>query len=309
MPEPYHSQHDGYLSHYQTTGEKKIIGIGREVQGKCKDGTKFDIDLRVSEVTIPHGKLYMGMFRDITERKNAEATQKQLIDKLTDSNTELERFAYVASHDLREPLRLVANFATLLKSEYRDKLDVEGKEYIGVIEESSARMHGMVGELLEYARIGNEEMRYSDVDMEAEFKHVLDNLAAFIKEHRATITHGPLPIVRGNPVQLMRVMQNLIGNAIKFHSPNVSPQISVGAEKTGPLWRFHVQDNGIGMASDYTQQIFEPFRQLHARNEYHGTGIGLAICKRIIEKHGGTIWATSEVGKGSTFYFTVPAQN
>jgi len=305
MPEPYHKEHDGYLGNYQKTGDKKIIGSGREVRGKRKDGTEFDIDLRVSEVRAPKRVLYMGMFRDITERKRMEKIQKQLIEKLGESNAELERFAYVASHDLREPLRLVANFAVLLKRQYASALDAEAKEYITIINDSATRMHSMVGDLLEYARIGNEEMRYSKVDMEEQICRVKYNLSSFIQDHQACVTHDPLPEVMGNALQLMRVLQNLVGNAIKFHANDVSPQVHVGAEKQENCWRFYVKDNGIGMAPEYTQQIFEPFRQLHARNEYMGTGIGLAICKRIVEKHGGTISAESTPGNGSVFYFTI----
>lgn len=308
MPEPYHGEHDGYLKHYQETGQRKIIGIGREVHGKRKDGTAFHIDLRVSEVMVPNRKLYMGMFRDITERKHEEQVRQQLIDKLAESNTELERFAYVASHDLREPLRIVANFSTLLGKDYGELLGNEAKDYLALIKEASSRMHGMVGDLLEYARIGSEEMGFATVDMNVELQHVLENLAAFIQENHAVVTYDKLPNVQGNPVQLMRLLQNLMGNAIKFHSKGVIPQVHVGVEEQGEMWKFTVRDNGVGMAKEYTQQIFEPFRQLHARNEYMGTGIGLAICKRIVEKHRGAIGVTSEKGKGSVFFFTLPKQ-
>lgn len=306
MPEPYHSEHDGYLAHYRKTGQKRIIGQGREVRGKRKDGSVFDIDLRVSEVKGAGRILYMGMFRDITERKRAEAQQSRLMDKLEESNAELERFAYVASHDLREPLRLVANFAMLLRKEYGETLNEEAKEYIAVINDSAARMHHMVGDLLEYARIGNEEMRYSKVSPNVEMEHVLENLASFIQEHHAVVTCDDLPEFMGNPVQIMRLFQNLVGNAIKFHAPGAAPAVHVGVEDGGEFWRFYVRDNGIGMAQEYTRQIFEPFRQLHMRDEYMGTGIGLAVCKRIVEKHRGVIWVESQLGSGSVFYFTVP---
>ncbi|MBI1274836.1 PAS domain S-box protein [bacterium] len=246
-----------------------------------------------------------GSLEDITHRKQAEEMQRHLMDKLAESNTELERFAYVASHDLRGPLRLIANFAALLKKEYARQLDSGGQEYIGVINESAMRMHSMVGDLLEYARIGNEEMRYSKVSMEDQMRQVKENLASFIAEHRASITHDALPEVMGNPIQLMRLLQNLVGNAIKFHAKDTLPQVHVSVKEQENYWRFEVKDNGIGMAPEYTTQIFEPFRQLHARNEYMGTGIGLAICKRIVEKHGGIIGVESEPEKGSVFYFTI----
>ncbi len=247
-----------------------------------------------------------GSLEDITERRKAEERQRQLVDKLAESNTELERFAYVASHDLREPLRLVANFAALLRKEYAGQLDAGAREYISVINDSATRMHGMVGDLLEYARIGNEEMRYSKVSMEEQMRRVMENLASFIEEHQATVTHDALPEVMGNPIQLMRLLQNLVGNAIKFHAKDVLPRVHIGVDERQDEWYFYVKDNGIGVASEYAAQIFEPFRRLHARNEYMGTGIGLAICKRIVEKHGGLIGVESEPGKGSMFYFTIP---
>lgn len=305
MPEPYHSEHDGYLDHYQKTKEKRIIGIGREVKGRRKDGTIFDIDLHVSEVIVPGKKIYMGMFRDITERKRTETIASQLMEKLEESNTELERFAYVASHDLREPLRLVANFARLLKKEYTGELNAVAGEYIEIITQSANRMYAMVSDLLEYARIGNEELTFSHVDLNKEMKHVLENLATAIEEHHAVITYDHLPTVMGNPVQLMRLLQNLAGNAVKFHAKGTSPKVHVSAVQDEGFWRFSIKDNGIGMAREYTDQIFEPFRQLHARNEYMGTGIGLAVCKRIVEKHHGKIWVESTLGKGSVFYFTL----
>lgn len=305
MPEPYRGEHDGYMQHHRDTGERRIIGLGREVKGRRKDGSEFDIDLRISEVQLPDRKLYMGMFHDITARKQAEATQAKLMAKLAESNTDLERFAYVASHDLREPLRIIANFATLFGDEVAEMNDT-AQQYLGIIQESASRMHAMVSDLLEYARIGNDEKRHAAVDMQLETQHVTENLNASIKEHQATVKFQNLPTLPGNPVQLMRLMQNLVGNAIKFHAEGVKPVVEIRAKANPGHWEFSVTDNGIGMEPQYIQQIFEPFRQLHGRNEYMGTGIGLAICKRIVEKHQGTIWAESQLGAGSTFYFTLP---
>ena len=306
LPDSNHGEQGDYFAQYQQENDKGIFGNGREVRGRRKDGTFFDIDLRVSEVHAPNRLLYMGMFRDITERKRAEKVQRQLMEKLTESNTELERFAYVASHDLREPLRLIATFSSILAKEYADALDDDAKEYITFIHKSAKHMYAMVGDLLEYARIGNEEMRYSNVSMSEQMQRVRENLASFIEEHHATLTQDALPDVMGNGVQFMRVLQNLVGNAIKFHAKDIVPKVHVSASDQGDAWRFTVQDNGIGMAEEYTQQIFEPFRQLHGRNEYNGSGIGLAICKRIVEKHGGNIGVESVLGSGSVFYFTIP---
>ena len=290
----------------QTEAENSVNRISREVKVRRKDGTMCDIGLSVSGIALPDRQLYLVMLSDITERKQAEAWQKELFDKLADSNAELERFAYVASHDLREPLRIVANFASLLTTEYSDVLDEAGEQYLSLINEASSRMHRMVGDLLEYARVGNEDNHFVAVDGDEKLRHVLINLSAIIEEQRAVVHCDPMPVLYGNRVQLLRLFQNLIGNAIKFHLPGVAPEVHVSVEDKGDQWQFEVRDNGIGMASQYTEQIFEPFRQLQARNEYIGTGIGLAICKRIVEKHHGHIWAESIIGEGSRFYVLLP---
>ena len=167
-------------------------------------------------------------------------------------------------------------------------------------------MHAMVGDLLEYARIGNEEILNGDVDTNLEMQHVLENLSSLITERNAKISYDDLPSFKGNPVQIMRLLQNLVGNAIKFSAFDVVPIVHVSAEDEQSHWRFDVRDNGIGIAPEYAKQIFEPFRQLHGRAEYKGTGIGLAICKRIVEKHGGIIGVHSALGSGSVFFFTIP---
>ncbi len=239
-------------------------------------------------------------------RKAANTTQRQLIEKLADSNTELERFAYVASHDMQEPLRMIASFGALLRSEYSSKLDANGQEYVHLVTESAIRMQNMVADLLEYARVGNDAVRLVVIDATEELQHVLENLSAAIHERRARVTCDPLPQVRVNPVQFMRLLQNLVGNGLKYQPEGALPQVHIAAEDQGDHWRFCVRDNGIGMPEEYLNQIFEPYKRLHTWDEYKGTGIGLALCKRIVENHGGKIWATSETGKGSAFYFTLP---
>jgi light-regulated signal transduction histidine kinase (bacteriophytochrome) len=234
------------------------------------------------------------------------AEREKLIKKLVESNGELERFAYVASHDMQEPLRMISNFGRLISEEYGNQLDKEGNEYVHLVTESAVRMQQIVEDLLEYARIDNEGMRLVTIDGTKEVKHVLESLSSIINELGACATYDPLPKLKGNSVQFMRLLQNLVGNALKYHAEGTAPQIHIGAEEQGEHWCFSIRDNGIGIPKEYATQIFEPFKRLHSWSEYQGTGIGLAICKKIVENHGGRIWAASEIGKGSTFYFTWP---
>jgi PAS domain S-box-containing protein len=248
---------------------------------------------------------FIAQIQDISERKQADMIKQELLHKLTESNTELERFAYVASHDMQEPLRMIANFSKLIAQEYSKKLDEEGQEYIRLITDSTLRMQAMVADLLEYARIGNDATRVGSVDGNKELNQVLVNLSETIREHSAVITHDDLPIFKGNPVQFMRLMQNLIDNGLKYQSAGTTAHVHIGVEDRGENWCISVRDNGIGIQQKYLTQIFEPFKRLHSWQQCQGTGLGLAVCKKIVENLGGTIWVTSEINKGSIFYFTV----
>ncbi len=299
MPEPYHTEHDSYLDNYNKTGDKKIIGIGREVKGKRKDGTTFPLDLSVSEVQVKGRRIYSGIVRDITDRKKAE-------EEIMRSNEELERFAYIASHDLQEPLRMVANFTNLLESDYGDQFDDQAAEYMSFITSAAQRMQDMVGDLLEYSRIGYESAGFTEVDSKSHTQLALNNLQEIIEETKAVITIEELPDIYVNAVRFSRLMQNLIGNAIKYRARDRTPEVRVKAVDKGNEWLFSVSDNGIGMKEEYLEQIFIIFKRLHSKQEYKGTGIGLAVCKKIVESFDGKIWAESNPGRGSTFYFTIP---
>ena len=306
MPEPYHSGHDGYLGSYITTGEAKIIGTaGREVQARRKNGEIFPIDLSVSAFTTDGVRHFSGIVRDITRAKLAEESRQRLLVRLMESNTELERFAYVASHDMQEPLRMVLNFSQIILKDYYERLDEEGREYLRIVADSAMRMRDMVQDLLEYARLGTDGLNVGEVDLGAELTHVTENLGGLIDETRAHITHDPLPVMRGSAVQLMRLMQNLVANAIKYHRPGVAPVIHVGVGETETHWEVSIADNGLGVDPSFAEQIFEPFRRLHTWDSIKGTGLGLAVGRKIAESHGGRIWVTSRPGEGSTFYFTV----
>lgn len=239
------------------------------------------------------------------ELKEREANLAQVIDKLTQSNTELERFAYVVSHDMQEPIRAVANFSSLLWHQYETKLDPAGQKYLSIITDSAKRLQAMVSDLLEYARVGQGARAREKTDVNQLMQYVLDNLKVTIDEHSAEVTYGTLPVLQGYPVQFMSLLQNLINNAIKYQPAGKVPHVRVAAEDKGDHYLFSVADNGIGIEPGNVEKIFEPFKRLHSYQEYTGTGLGLAVAKKIVDNHGGRIWVESVPGTGSVFYFTV----
>ena len=247
----------------------------------------------------------VGSMRDITERKQEEEKLNRIMAELARSNTELEQFAYIASHDLQEPLRMVASYTQLLARRYKGKLDADADEFIGYAVDGATRMQQLINALLDYSRVGTRAKPLEPTDCEAVFSNAIANLGAAIKETEAVVTHDHLPTVTADATQMVQVFQNLLGNSIKFHSEK-RPEIHVGAHRNGSEWIFSVRDNGIGIDPKYFERIFIIFQRLHGRNDYPGTGIGLALCKKIVERHKGRIWVESESGKGATFYFTIP---
>lgn len=317
MPEPYAHGHDEYLNNYLTTGVRKIIGLGREVSGMRKDGSTFPMDLAVSEMQVDGERLFIGVVRDITERKAADAQLHRTLDELSRSNEELQQFAYVASHDLQEPLRMVASYLQLLERRYKGRLDPDADEFIAYAVDGATRMKGLINDLLVYSRVGTKGKPFAPAQMEEVLAVALGNLGQLIQEQRAVVTHDPLPEVNGDAGQLVQLLQNLIGNAVKFHAEEL-PQVHVSArriaEGEGGLlsvgasdgWCFCVHDNGIGIEPKYREQIFGIFKRLHGRGEYPGSGIGLAVCRKILARHGGSIWVESGPGGGSDFCFAIP---
>ncbi len=245
------------------------------------------------------------------EQRVSERTMQlaRTMEKLTRSNQDLERFASIASHDLQEPLRMVKGFVELLAERYKDELDDKAKEYIGFAVDGAHRMSILVSDLLKYSRAGGQDLVLAPASLETLLDTVLINMQVAIGESGAVITHDPLPTVMVGAGLITQVIQNLIGNAIKFRRPNQPCQIHVSAEENGNDWVFSIRDNGIGIDPQSKDKIFVIFERLHGRDEYEGTGIGLAICKKIVERHGGRIWIESEPGKGTTFYFTIPNVN
>ena len=241
---------------------------------------------------------------DITDRKLVEEVLSRRATDLARSNAELEQFAYVASHDLQEPLRIVASYAQLLSRRYRDRLDADADEFIAYIVDGAVRMKQLINDLLAYSRVNAQGKDFVPVDCEEVLRLALANLRMAAEESGAALTHDPLPTVRGDASQLIQLFQNLIGNAIKFRG-NRSPLIHLSAEEKETEWLFSVRDNGIGIAPEYHDRIFIIFQRLHKREAYPGTGIGLAICRKIVERHGGTIRVEAAPGTGSIFYFTI----
>ena len=240
----------------------------------------------------------------IVRKRTQEALKNTLVD-LERSNKDLEQFAYVASHDLQEPLRMVASYTQLIEKRYAEKLDQDGRDFIKFAVSGANRMQTLINDLLSYSRIGTRANPLIPLDAHVPLGQARLNLNKTIGEASAIITNDELPVVMADETQLTQLFQNLIGNAIKFHKDGESPRIHIAAQQKTGEWVFSVQDNGIGIEAQYLQRIFVIFQRLHAREDYPGTGIGLAICKRIIERHGGKIWVESQPGRGSTFYFTL----
>lgn len=254
----------------------------------------------------------IGATRDITERKENEALLlelntrlKQRADELTASNVELERFAYIASHDMQEPLRMITSFLQLFKKKYEDQIDETAEQYIHFAVDGAERMKKLIMDLLEYSRVGSNKDDFAEIDANVLLKEVENVFLTRITEMKANLViNGPLPVIKGNKTQMFQLFQNLIGNALKYHTGE-SPEIQVDCKEESNQYVFSVKDNGIGIKPIFFEKIFVLFQRLHHKNEYSGTGIGLAICKKIVEKHGGKIWVASEPGKGSCFSFSI----
>ena len=286
-------------------------GVARNIEYSLlsKDGHEYPVELSASVVRNSSGKpvFFVGITKDITERKQAEGELKKLAEKLTLSNTELEQFAYIASHDLQEPLRMVASYVQLLAKRYKGKLDTDADDFIAYAVDGANRMQRLINDLLEYSRVSTRGRDFKPTNCETILAQVLDNLQVAIEESDAIVTHDPLPTVIADDMQLIQLFQNLISNAIKFHGEE-TPRVHVSTEQKENEYVFSVRDNGIGIEPEYFDRIFVIFQRLHSKREYSGTGIGLTICKKIVERHGGRIWVESQPGKGATFYFTIPTR-
>jgi light-regulated signal transduction histidine kinase (bacteriophytochrome) len=266
-----------------------------------------ELELRVKERTAELNDSNRQLTLEIDVRKQVEGKLTRAMAELARSNTELEQFAYITSHDLQEPLRMVSSFVQLLAQRYKGKLDQDADDFINYAVDGVTRMQGLIKDILAYSRVGSRGKEFKSISSEVVLDHALSNLKTGIEQSGAVVTRDPLPVVTADNSQLVQLFQNLIGNAIKFHKDG-APRIHVSAHQQGNEWIFSVPDTGIVIAPEYFARIFLIFQRLHDRNQYPGTGIGLAICKKVVERHDGRIWAESEPDTGSTFYFTLPVQ-
>ena len=277
-----------------------------EIIQKKKDNTMLNIFSSATLIKDNSGKIQgvVVINRDITKSKKAEAELKKTMKDLKNSNIELEQFAYVASHDLQEPLRMVASFTQLLQDRYKDKLDEDANDFINYAVDGATRMQNLINDLLIFSRVGSRGKPFKIVDMNVVIENVLNNFRQLIKETHSMVIYDPLPVIEADESQMIQLFQNLISNGIKFRGEK-DPIIHVTAETKANKWIFTVKDNGIGIDNKFFDRIFIIFQRLHKKSEYGGTGIGLAVCKKIVQRHGGKIWVDSEFGKGSSFHVTI----
>jgi len=278
-----------------------------ELNAQKKDGSNFYVQLSASLVYDINSKpiSMLASFIDITDRKKAEEEVRNALEEIKRSNAELEQFAYIASHDLQEPLRMVSGFANLLEKRYKESLDEDAHDFIDFIIDGANRMHNLINDLLSFSRIGTRGKIFKPTDMNVVLEVVLNNLRILASETNAIITNDPLPVIIADESQMIQLLQNLISNAIKFHGP-IPPEIHISGEAKKKEWIFGIRDHGIGIDSKNFKRIFVIFQRLDKKGKYSGTGIGLAVCKKIINRHEGKIWVKSEIKKGSTFYFSIP---
>src|SRR5258706_3584324 len=305
MPERFHKACETGIARFLSSGQGRVIGKTVEVTGRRKDESEFSMELSLAIWKTDRDTFFSCIARDITERKRAQEDLENTATALAGSNKELEQFAYVASHDLQEPLRMITSYTTLLGKRYAGKLDKDADEFIGFAVDGAKRMQCVINDLLTFSRVGTRGKDLAPTDCEAVLAKTLHTLHFAAQASGATITHDKLPTVMGDETQIGQLLQNLIGNGLKYHNSE-RPAIHIGARQDGASWLFSFTDNGIGIDPQYSETIFVIFQQLHTRQEYEGTGIGLAVCKKIVERHGGKIWVDSTPGQGSTFSFTLP---
>jgi PAS domain S-box-containing protein len=302
----YHSKE--FIHNLWTTITKGETWKG-EIKNRAKDGTYYWVDTTIVPYLDHTGSpyQYVAIRTEVTEYKRLEQKMEEQVAELARSNDELEQFAYVVTHDLQEPLRTISSFVQLLKKYFNNQLDERANDLISHVVAGTSRMQMLIDDLLTYAQV-NASQTLKEIDCECLLNNVLADLSVTSGECNAIITHDKLPVVSGIPFQIIQLFSNLINNAFKFQREQ-PPRIHVGVEENPDEWVFSVSDNGIGIEAQYLERIFRVFQRLHSRREYAGTGIGLAICKKVVEHHGGSIWVKSEPNVGSSFYFSIPKIN
>ena len=317
IPEEIRAAHTAGFERFLLSRESRILGQRLELSGQRSNGEVFPLELAIIAVDLDDEVVFTAFMRDITERKAGEDSLKKYASELERSNRELQDFAYVASHDLQEPLRKIQAFGSRLESRYKSSLDDRGQMYVGSMQNAAGRMQVLINDLLDFSRVATKARPFVAVDLQTVLENVLSDLEIRIAETDAKIVvPEPLPTLEGDLVQMRQILQNLIGNALKFRKPDVPPvvEITLGVvpdeikeQLSGEdFFCLEVRDNGIGFDNKYTDKIFQIFQRLHGRSEYVGTGVGLAICRKIAERHGGVIEAHGELGKGSVFSIYLP---
>lgn len=305
VPASVRDKHPCHRAAFLADPKARAMGVGRDLYGQRKDGSQLPVEIGLNPTMTDGERFVLASIVDITERKHSESLLKEKLLELQRSNEDLQQFAYVCSHDLQEPLRVISNYTQLLARRYSDKLDQDANDFIDFTVDATRRMQELVNDLLLYSRVDTKGKEFVNTDCSQIVAMALANLKVAIDESNAEIYCDELPAVCADSSQLLQVFQNLIGNAIKFRSSE-SLVVSIAAQDRGNHWIFSVKDNGQGLDMKYGERIFVIFQRLHTREMYPGSGIGLAVCKKVIERHGGTIRVDSEPGKGAKFSFTMP---
>ncbi len=315
LPDTLRGEHEAGMERMRRTGAAPLLGQTVSVFGKKADGSEFPIELSLARWQATEGLRFTAIIRDVTEREEARSRLRAYATRLEASNRELEQFAYVASHDLQEPLRKISAFSDRLAMGYENVLDARGIDYLARMQNAALRMQRLVEDLLSLSRIATRGEPFENVDLDSIVRAVLSDLEELVREKQATVTIGPLPTAHGDPAQLRQLVQNLLTNALKFHPKEQVPKVEIWAERSTRTVEdepdvsglvLSVRDNGIGFDIEQLEKILTPFQRLHGRSEYEGTGMGLAICRRIVERHGGQLDAESSPGKGATFRAWLP---
>jgi two-component system sensor kinase FixL len=303
MPEPYSSEHDTYIKNYLTTGIKKIIGIGREVEGRRKDGRVFPLSLEVTEMRVDGERMFTAILRDFTDKKLAQELQEKLVADVAAANKNLGDFAHIVSHELKAPLRGIGSLVEWITKDYHGRLDESGEEMLKLLKSRVTRMHSLIEGILRYSRVSRTSGMEKEVDLNAVVRDVVEMLAP-PPDISITVSRN-LPVITCDPVRMSEVFENLLSNAVKFMD-KPKGRISIGVGSDDNFYTFHINDNGPGIDPRYHERIFDMFFMVTDGAESENTGIGLTLTKRIVETMGGRIWVDSGPGSGSVFYFTIP---